>query len=100
VLSNRREITPPPTPEEPDDLLTGKCPTCKSVIEVRRKQARPPDSRQRISRFVANSFMSQNELWSIECPVCVHKGMKVTDGVSGDVSQTEGGPRVFLLRKG
>jgi hypothetical protein len=102
MLSNlsRRDFQEPP---DPLDVLIGRCPTCKSVVECARRDATPPDSKLRGGLRTHTSaevggFGAWFELWSVECPVCVAKTAKVT-GVEGDVTQGVEGARVYLTKK-
>ena len=96
-----RKPEPPRPIEDPLDILVGRCPTCKGVIECVRSLADPPMSRVRRNRDrndEAGGFGAWNDLWSVECPECVSKGMRVTS--SDGVAQLPGGPRVYMTKKG
>jgi hypothetical protein len=85
-----------------DDVLIGRCPTCRSVVEVKRSAATPPESTRQMTRrsnAEAGGFGAWFDLYSVECPVCVAKTAKVT-GVDGQMQQGVVGPRVYLTRKG
>ena len=91
-----------PTPQgNPTDVLTGRCPTCGSVVEVPRSAATPPNPQNSFTRSTAEQggFGAWFELWSVECPVCVAATCKVT-GVDGQAKQERIGPRVYLTKKG
>lgn len=96
---------PPHEVTSPDDVLTGRCPTCKSVVDVLRANAEPPQSalplRQKLSSRGSDvgGFGAWKELWSTECPSCAVKASKVT-GPDGDVQQMLCGPTIYLVKKG
>lgn len=104
-MLGRYNFTPanatPPERLALDDLLTGRCPTCASVIECRRADATPPQQDKSLrhrSNAEAGGFGAWLELWSIECPVCKAKTMSVTS-VKGKTQQEKLGPRVYLTKK-
>lgn len=101
MLSNlgRRPI---PVAQDPDDVMTGRCPTCKSVVECLRNQATRPDDKRDLTRggnAEAGGFGAWYDLWSVECPACLAKTAKVTDP-EGRTTQLEVGARVYLTKKG
>jgi hypothetical protein len=83
--------------------MVGRCPTCKGVIEVLRSSAVPPVANLSLMQREHRSdetggFGAWKELWSVECSVCISKGMKVTH--RDVVEQAPGGTRVYLTKKG
>lgn len=96
-----RDRQPLRQPEHPTDVLTGRCPTCRSVVEVPRSRATPPATNDAFRKDTAEQggFGAWFELWSVECPVCTAATAKVT-GVDGQAKQERIGPRVYLTKKG
>ncbi len=95
---------PPPKPEDPADILVGRCPSCRVVVECRRSLAQPPQSRLRDQvggrrQAEAGGFGAWYELWSVECPACKAKTAAMMD-VEGNMTQGSEGPRVYLTKKG
>ncbi len=93
MLSHR---DPPPFPGQPTDVMYGVCGTCHTQVTVQRSQCQPPQPVGR-GQSRENDF-GRSELWSVECPNCRHKGMKMTYP-DGSVRQETIAPRVFVMKR-
>lgn len=106
MLSDRGRgfYAPPHGYLDPLDIMIGRCPTCKSVVECVRSLATPPQRhtparQRRHGQEEQGSLGAWRELWSVECPCCQAKGTRITDQ-DGKTEQGSFGPRVYLTKKG
>lgn len=87
-----RPQLPPPKPLDPNQVLTGKCLTCGTVVNVRRSEAVPPQTGPRMTfgrhRRQDETTGPWQELWSVECKPCKA------------ASPTLNGTRVYLMARG
>ncbi len=107
MLSDRGRgfYEPPSGAADPLDVMTGVCPSCKTVVECARSLATPPQragsfsKRSTVRGEEQSSLGAWRELWSVECPSCRAKGARTTDQ-AGRIEQGSFGPRVYLTKKG